>query len=291
MATIGFIGIGVMGAPMAGHLVEQGHTVLAYNRTFEKMLPLQQTYGFQPQRTIKDAVQNADIVFTIVGYPSDVKQVYLDPGQGIFENAKEGAILVDLTTSEPALAVELAEMAKSRGYRMIDAPVSGGDAGAKAGTLVVMCGAEEQDFTNAVPYLEAFGTPYLIGPPGSGQHCKAANQIVVAGNTVAYTEALIYLRKVGLDPTKVFNVISGGAAGSWQIEKMAPRAIAGDFPPGFFVKHFIKDMKIACKEADARGLDLPALKTVLTLYEDMMAEGDGDLGTQALIKHYEEDNK
>ncbi len=291
MATIAFIGTGVMGAPMAGHLVDQGHTVLAYNRTFEKMLPLQETYGFQPQRTIKDAVQNADIVFTIVGYPSDVKQVYLDPGQGVFENAKPGAILIDCTTSEPALAEELAEMAKAKGFRMIDAPVSGGDAGAKAGTLVVMCGGEEADFAEAKPYLEAFGTPYLIGPPGAGQHCKAANQIVVAGNTVAYTEALMYLRKVGLDPEKVFNVIAGGAAGSWQIEKMAPRAIKGDYPPGFFVKHFIKDMKIACKEAEARDLELPALKCVLDLYEDMMAEGDGDLGTQALIKHYEEANQ
>lgn len=285
MASVAFLGLGVMGRPMAGHLVKAGHRVWGYSRRYEAVVEAAATYGFEPVRTIAEAVAEADVIFTMVGYPADVREVYEGPG-GIFEKARRGALCVDLTTSEPALAVELAEKAKAHGLRMMDAPVSGGDSGAKNGKLVIMCGAEAADFAEAEPYLNSFGKATLIGPPGAGQHCKVCNQIVVAGNTVAYTEALAYMERVGLDAPTVLSVITGGAAGSWQLANMAPRALSGDFAPGFFVKHFIKDMRIAVAEAKARNLELPALNCVLALYEQMAAEGKGDWGTQALVDEY-----
>lgn len=287
MSHIAFIGIGVMGAPMAGHLVRQGHSVAAWNRHYDKMTAPAAAYGFTPKRTLAEAVEGAELIFTMLGFPPDVEDVYLREG-GLFDLAKKGTLIIDLTTSSPALAERLWKLGRERGLRLLDAPVSGGDSGAKKGSLVVMCGGAEEDFQEALPYLQSFGKDVrLLGPAGFGQHCKACNQIAVAGATSAYTEALCYARKAGLDPALMFSVIAGGAAGSWQIDNMAPRAMQGDIDPGFFIKHFIKDMRIAIAEAEAKGLELPMTKTVLSLYEDMQKEGQEDLGTQALFLHYE----
>lgn len=285
---IGFIGTGVMGAPMAGHLVKQGHTVQAWNRTYEKMLPLAETYGFKPCETLAEAVRDAEVVFTMVGFPRDVEDLYLRDG-GLFDSVGEGTVIIDLTTSSPTLAEQLAAEGGTRGISVLDAPVSGGDSGAKAGTLVTMVGGDRAAYDKIEPLLLSFSKSCrLMGPAGAGQHTKAANQIAVAGATAAYTEAMAYTRRVGLDPQAMFEVIGGGAAGSWQIENMAPRAMSGDFAPGFFIKHFIKDMNIAKQEAERVNLELPALNTVLDLYRDMAENGLENDGTQALIKCYED---
>lgn len=286
MSHIAFIGTGVMGAPMAGHLARAGHEVHAVNRTYAKAQKAAETYGYKAELSLAEALKGADVVFTMAGFPSEVEELYFAPG-GILALAKPGALLIDLTTSTPALAEKIAKEGLKRSLLVVDAPVSGGDSGAKAGTLVVMCGGSEEAFDAAKPYLECFGKSVTrLGEAGFGQHCKACNQICVAGNTAAYSEAMVYANKVGLDPSRMFQVISGGAAGSWQIEHMAPRALAGDIAPGFFIKHFIKDMRIALSEAEAKGLKLPMTTTVLQLYEDLAAAGKGDLGTQALFEEY-----
>lgn len=289
MSTIAFIGTGVMGAPIAGHLVRSGHLVRAYSRSFDKCTRAASEYGFTAFRTIREAIEGAAVVFTMLGFPQDVADVYLDSENGLLANVKEGTLLIDLTTSSPRLAADLAAEADRKKCLLVDAPVSGGDKGAKAGTLVVMCGGSEEAFQKAEPYLRAFGKEVtLLGTAGSGQHCKACNQIAVAGATAAYTEALVYARRAGLDPERMFRVISGGAAGSWQIDNMAPRAMSGDIGPGFFIKHFIKDMNIALEEADRRELDLPVTERVRSLYREMQERGQEDLGTQALFLNYEE---
>lgn len=286
-----FLGTGVMGKPMAGHLAKAGCDMKVFNRTkskAENCAEEYKEYGVKCCDTIAETVKDADIIFTMVGFPQDVEEIYTKE-DGIFNNAKKGAIMIDLTTSSPELAQKLTKAAEEKGFEMLDAPVSGGDSGAKAGTLVVMCGGKKEVFDKALPYLETFGKEVtLLGGPGMGQHCKACNQIVVAGNTAAYTEALHYARKVGLDPELMFKVIAGGAAGSWQITNMAPRAMNKDHDPGFFIKHFIKDMKIAKKAAESCNVELPVLNQVLKLYEEMSTAGHADLGTQALIKLYEE---
>ena len=211
---------------------------------------------------------------------------------GIFDSAKPGALCIDMTTSSPSLAKELYETGKQRGVRVMDAPVSGGDSGARNATLSIMVGGDEADFAEAMPLFECMGKNIiLMGPAGSGQHTKAANQIAVAGATAAYTEALLYAEKAGLDPQKMLAAIGAGAAGSWQLANMAPRALAGDFAPGFFVKHFIKDMKIVKEESEKAGVELEMLNAVLGLYEQMAAAGMENAGTQALIDYYHKREK
>ncbi len=287
MKKVAWIGTGVMGAQQAGHLVKNGYQVKAYNRTYEKMEALSRELGFIPCRTIAEAVAGAGVIFVMVGYPRDVEEVFCGPG-GIFECADRGALVIDMTTSSPALAQKLYEQGREKGVRVMDAPVSGGDSGARNATLSIMAGGDRADFDEAMPLFSCMGKNIKhMGGPGMGQHTKAANQIAVAGATAAYTEAIVYARKAGLDPAAMLEAIGAGAAGSWQIANMAPRALRGDFAPGFFVKHFIKDMKIVRDESALRGLDLKMLDAVLGLYEQMSDLGLENDGTQALIKVYE----
>lgn len=281
-----------MGSSQAGHLAKAGYPVSAYTRRYEKLLPLEKEYGLIPCRTIAEAVSDADFIFVMVGYPKDVEEVFLSPG-GILESAKPGAIAIDMTTSSPALAQRLYRLGAEKGIHVMDAPVSGGDKGARNAALSIMVGGDEKDFQKVLPLFQCMGKSILLmGPAGAGQHTKAANQIAVAGATAAYTEAIIYAQKAGLDPEKMLEAIGGGAAGSWQISNMAPRALKGDFAPGFFIKHFIKDMKIIREESQERGVRLEMLETVLELYEKMAEIGLENDGTQALIKYYrQEENK
>ena len=274
MKQIAWIGTGVMGGQQAGHLAKNAYPVKAYNRSQDKLEALKEEFGLIPCETIAQAVDGADVVFVMVGYPKDVEEVFLGKG-GIFENAKEGALLIDMTTSSPSLAQRLYEEGKKKGLRVMDAPVSGGDSGARNGTLSIMVGGDEKDFEEALPLFECMGKNIVhMGPAGFGQHTKAANQIAVAGATAAYTEALVYAQKAGL-------------AGSWQLSNMAPRVLKGDLAPGFFVKHFIKDMKIIEEEAGKWGVELSMLDSVLKMYEEMSRMGLDNDGTQALIKYYQ----
>ncbi len=287
MKKIAWIGTGVMGGQQAGHLAKAGYSVSAYTHKYERLLELQKEFGLIPCKTIAEAVQGADVIFVMVGYPKDVDEVFLQAG-GILENAKPGALAIDMTTSSPSLAVKIYEEGKKKGIRVMDAPVSGGDSGARNGTLSIMVGADEADFEEALPLFECMGKNIVrMGGPGCGQHTKAANQIAVAGATAAYTEALVYAEKVGLDPNRLLEAIGAGAAGSWQLANMAPRVLKGDLAPGFFVKHFIKDMKIIKEESEERGVELAMLNTVLSMYEKMSDMGLDNDGTQALIKVYQ----
>lgn len=286
MKNIAWIGTGVMGGQQAGHLAKAGFSVSAYTHKYERLLELQKEFGLIPCKSIAEAVKDADVVFVMVGYPKDVDEVFLQ-ADGILENAKPGALAIDMTTSSPSLAVKLYEEGKKKGIRVMDAPVSGGDSGARNGTLSIMVGADEADFEEALPLFECMGKNIVrMGGPGCGQHTKAANQIAVAGATAAYTEALVYAEQVGLDPNKLLEAIGAGAAGSWQLANMAPRVLKGDLAPGFFVKHFIKDMKIIKEESENRGVELAMLNTVLGMYEKMSDMGLDNDGTQALIKVY-----
>ena len=287
MSKIAWIGTGVMGASMAKHLLKNGHEVNLYNKTLAKAEKVQEEAGGTVCPTIKDAVKDVDYIFTIVGYPSDVEEVYLSE-QGILKNAKKGALAVDMTTSKPSLAKKLYEEGQKFGVRVMDAPVSGGDMGAKNGTLSIMVGGDLQDFEEVKPLFECMGKNIVyLGPAGNGQHTKAANQIAVAGATAAMTEAIVYARNVGLDPETMLAAIGAGAAGSWQLSNMAPRVLRDDLAPGFFIKHFIKDMRIVRDEMADRGVSLGMLNTVLGLYEGMAEEGFENDGTQALIKLYQ----
>lgn len=274
-----------MGAQQAGHLAKAGYPVSAYTHKYEKLLELEKEFGIAPCKTVAQAVQDADVIFVMVGYPADVEEVFLQ--DGILDHAKAGALAIDMTTSSPSLAVRLYEEGKAKGFRVMDAPVSGGDSGARNGTLSIMVGGDEADFQEALPLFEQMGKNIVhMGPAGFGQHTKAANQIAVAGATAAYTEALVYAEKAGLDPNRLLEAIGAGAAGSWQLTNMAPRVLKGDLAPGFFVKHFIKDMKIVQQESRQRGVELEMLDAVLKMYEKMSEMGLDDRGTQALIQYY-----
>ncbi len=289
MSHIAWIGTGVMGTSMATNLSKQGHSITLFNRTPEKANIAAAACQGTACTTIAEAVKNADIIFTIVGYPKDVEEVMLGKG-GIFDSAKPGALIIDMTTSLPSLAAKLHTLGKERGLRVMDAPVSGGDSGAKKGTLSIMVGGDAVDFDEAKPLFAAMGTNIVhMGPAGNGQHTKAANQIAVAGATAAMTEALVYANRVGLDPEQMLAAIGAGAAGSWQLQNMAPRVLREDFGPGFFVKHFIKDMRIVNQEMNERDTYLKMLNTVLSLYEEMAQQGHENDGTQALIKLYQKE--
>jgi 3-hydroxyisobutyrate dehydrogenase len=283
--SIAFIGTGVMGRSMAGHLQKAGHTLHVYNRTKDKASALLEA-GATWHDSAGSAAAVADVVITILGFPIDVETTYLGTG-GIIERAQPGALLIDMTTSSPVLARKIAEAAGQRGLAALDAPVSGGDLGAKEARLVIMAGGDAAAFARAKPLFEIMGKNIaLLGAAGAGQDCKMANQIAVAVGMVAWVEALAYAKKAGLDPAAVHASISGGAAGGWAMTNLAPRALADNFAPGFYVKHIIKDMKIALDSAAALKLDLPGLANAKRLYEQVAVKGWEDCGTQALYRLY-----
>lgn len=283
--SIAFIGTGVMGRSMAGHLQQAGHTLHVYNRTREKAQALVEA-GATWHESAGAAAAEADVVISMLGFPIDVETSYLGSG-GIVERAKPGALLIDMTTSSPVLAGKIAAAAAARGLAALDAPVSGGDLGAKEARLVIMVGGDEAAFARAKPLFELMGKNIARhGGPGAGQYCKMANQIAVAVGMVAWVEALAYAKKAGLDPAAVHASISGGAAGSWAMTNLAPRALGDNFAPGFYVKHIIKDMKIALDSAAELKLDLPGLANAKSLYEKVAARGWEDCGTQALYRLY-----
>ena len=284
--TIGFIGLGVMGAPMAGHIRASGERLLIYTRTKSKARLVLDT-GAEWRDSPKQIAEECDVVFTMVGYPKDVEEIYFGP-DGLIENARPGTIFVDFTTSSPDLAVKIYESAKARGLSAIDAPVSGGDIGAKNATLTIMVGGDEETFQKVKPLLETVGkTVILQGGPGAGQHTKMANQIAVAGNLLGTVEALIYAKNAGLDPKHVLLSIANGAAQSWQLSNNAPRMLERNFDPGFYIKHFLKDLRIALDSAHAMHIELPMLALSEKLFAKMVNEGMGELGTQAIYLLYE----
>ena len=284
--TIGFIGLGVMGNAMAGHLLSAGHKVIVYTRTAEKAKNLIEA-GAVWMATPSALAKACDIVITMVGYPSDVEEVYFGDS-GLIPNAKPGAILVDMTTSRPDLAVRIYDAAKAKGLAALDAPVSGGDIGAKKATLTIMVGGDEDSFAAVKPLFDIMGkTVVRQGGPGAGQHTKMANQISIAASLMGAIESITYAKAAGLDPRTVLLSIGSGSAGSWQLNNMVPRMLDGDFKPGFYVKHFLKDLRIAADAARKMKLNLPLLDLAEKLFTKVSAEGMGELGTQALYKLYE----
>ena len=281
--TIGFVGTGVMGKSMAANLQKAGYNIAIFTRTKEKAQALLEN-GAVWKETIKDLSQSADVILTMVGYPSDVEEVYFGT-TGILENAKAGTYVVDMTTSKPTIAQEIFRKAAEKNIHALDAPVSGGDIGAKNGKLAIMIGGEQEAFDFLSPLFEILGENIVLqGPAGAGQHTKLCNQITIATNMIGVSEAIMYAKKAGLDPTRVLDSIITGAAGSWSLSNLAPRMIEGDFAPGFFVKHFIKDMTIALESASEMGLSIPGLALSLELYKELAENGEADSGTQALIK-------
>lgn len=286
MKTIGFIGVGVMGKSMVRNLMKNGFEVSIYARTKAKVTDVL-AEGALWCDSIAQCAQGKDAVITIVGYPKDVEEVYFGQG-GILENASAGCVLIDMTTTSPQLSVKIEQAAKEKGLKALDAPVSGGDVGAKNGTLSIMVGGEKETYTQCLPIFQAMGTNIIYeGKAGAGQHTKMANQIALGGAIAGVCEALTYAKKVGLDLQTMLDSISKGAAGSWQMSNMAPRMLKGDFDPGFFVKHYIKDMNIALEEAAHVDLTMPVLNEVHDMYQALDDQGMGDLGTQALIKYYD----
>jgi len=284
--TIGFIGLGVMGSSMAGHIMKAGYRVRVYTRTRSKAEALIEK-GAEWTDGYADLARTCSAVVTMVGYPSDVEEVYFGPG-GLVENARKGTILVDCTTSRPDLAARIYAAAAAKSLAALDAPVSGGDVGARNATLTIMVGGDQQAFDEAKPLFEAMGkTIVLQGSAGSGQHAKMANQISIAGSLMGAVEAIIYAKGAGLDPRSVLQSIGSGSAGSWQLNNMVPRMLDGDFAPGFYVKHFLKDLRIALDSAKAMKVDLPLLALAENLFWSLQKEGSGDKGTQALYLLYE----
>lgn len=288
LPTVGFVGTGIMGASMAGHLLSAGYPLYVFNRTRSKAEPLLAA-GAVWCDSADDVAASADIVITIVGMPADVEQVYFgaDGRGGLVAAAKPGSLLIDMTTSSPTLAERIAEAATARGLASVDAPVSGGDVGARNGTLVIMAGGDETAYARALPLLETMGKSITrLGAAGAGQRCKLANQVAVAVGMVAWCEALAHAEAGGLDASLVQQVISGGAAGSWAMTNLAPRALADDFAPGFLVRHLVKDIGIAREAADETGTELPGLMVAEQLYALLNDGGCGDEGTQALLRLY-----
>jgi 3-hydroxyisobutyrate dehydrogenase len=278
---IGWIGTGVMGLSMCHRLIEAGYNLFVYNRTKSKTETLISS-GAHWCNSPKEVAIQCDIIFTIVGYPNDVEEVYFDQ-DGIFSGCKEGVILVDMTTTKPSLAKKIFREAKFLSATSIDAPVSGGDIGAKNGKLSIMVGGEKSAVDSIMPLLNIMGANIVYeGAAGSGQHTKMCNQITIAGTMIGVCESLLYAHKAGLNPETVLEAISGGAAGCWTLNNLAPRINKRDFEAGFYVEHFIKDMEIALDECRTMNLSLPGLALVHQLYKSVEAQGYGRKGTQAL---------
>ncbi|HFK7657953.1 NAD(P)-dependent oxidoreductase [Listeria monocytogenes] len=285
MEKIGFVGTGVMGSSMAGHLLEAGYEVLVYTRTKTKAEDLLEK-GALWIKTPGELANKVDILISMVGYPKDVEELYLGEN-GFLENIAVGTVAIDMTTSSPALAKKMAEFGREKGIGVLDAPVSGGDIGAKNGTLAIMVGGSEDVFLKVKPIFDILGSSVILqGDAGAGQHTKMVNQIAIASNMIGVTEAIIYAEAAGLNPSSVLDSISGGAAGSWSLANLIPRVLKDDFSPGFFIKHFIKDMGIAISEAKQMGLELPGLTLAEKMYQTLAEQGLSEEGTQALIKYY-----
>jgi 3-hydroxyisobutyrate dehydrogenase len=279
---IGWIGTGVMGSSMVGHLLDAGYQATITTRTRSKAEELLDR-GAAWADTPAEVAAAADVVFAIVGFPADVRSVFL-AGDGALAGADPGALLVDMTTSEPSLAIEIHQAASAKGVGSVDAPVSGGDVGARNGTLSIMVGGDEVDVDRARPMLEVMGTTIVHqGGPGAGQHTKMVNQILIATGMIGVSEALLYAQQAGLDLPTVLESVSGGAAGSWSLSNYGPRILRGDFEPGFFVDHFVKDMGIALDESANLQLSVPGLALAHQLYVALQAQGGGRNGTQALV--------
>jgi len=281
--SIGFIGLGVMGRSMARNLMAAGYPLTVYTRTKESASEvLDRGAGWRD--SAGEVAAGVDVVITIVGYPSDVEEVYFGES-GIIENANPGTVAIDMTTSSPSLAERIYETAAQKDIAVLDAPVSGGDVGAQKGTLAIMVGGDRDVFDKVLPILEVMGENIVLqGPAGSGQHTKMCNQITIASNMIGVCEAIVYAEAAGLDPEVVLDSITTGAAGSWSLSNLAPRMIAGNLEPGFYVKHFIKDMTIALESAEEMGILTPGLELSLSLYKKLAEEGYENKGTQALIK-------
>ncbi len=279
---IGWIGTGVMGSSMCGHLMAAGYRATVFNRTAAKAQPLVGN-GASLADSPRAVAEASDVVFTIVGFPRDVREVTLGE-QGTLAGARPGTVLVDMTTSEPALAIEIERAAKAKKVHAVDAPVSGGDVGAREARLSIMIGGEKADVDALRPLFETMGKTIVHqGPAGAGQHTKMVNQILIASNMIGVCEALLYGFKAGLDLNVVLQSVGSGAAGSWSLNNLGPRMIAGNFEPGFFVEHFMKDMGIALAEARRMQLSLPGLALADQLYQAVAAQGYTRKGTQALL--------
>lgn len=285
LPKVAFIGTGVMGKSMAQHVMNKGYQVMVFNRTRAKADPLVEAGAIWAD-TPAAAVKQADVVLTMVGFPSDVEEIYFGP-QGMLAHAKAGTVFIDLTTSSPVLAERIAVQAKARGMRSLDAPVSGGDIGAREARLTIMVGGEEATFEEVLPILQCFGQNIILqGDAGAGQHTKMANQLKIASTMMGVCESLAYAQKAGLDPRRVLDSITVGAANSWSLSQLGPRMLDGDFAPGFYIKHFIKDLRIALDSAEELGLNLPGVKLAKSLYEELAAKGEEDRGTQFLFTWY-----
>ena len=283
-SRIGFIGLGIMGQHMAAHLLAAGYPLAVYNRSPDKAAALV-AKGAVACTNPAQVAQQSDVIITMVGYPSDVEQVWLG-AEGIIAHARD-ALLIDMTTSSPALAKRLAEASAKAGHQAIDAPVSGGDVGARDAKLSIMVGGEASAFDKALPILQCMGANIVhMGGAGAGQHTKMSNQIVIASTIMGVCEGLAYAKGAGLDSAALLQCIGGGAAGGFQLNVMGARIAKGDFAPGFFIAHFLKDLGIALAEAEAMGIDLPGASLARKLYNDMADKGRGRLGTQALFQLY-----
>ncbi len=279
---VGWIGTGVMGRWMCQHLMDLGYEMTVYNRTQSKAEPLIDA-GATWVDSPSEVATASDVIFTIVGFPPDVREVYLGD-TGILKGAKAGSILVDMTTTEPSLAINIYAEAQAQQVSSVDAPVSGGDVGAREARLSIMVGGDETAVQAVMPLLSAMGKNIVHqGGAGAGQHTKMCNQITISGTMIGVCEALLYGHKAGLDLETMLSSISGGAAACWSLDNLAPRVLKRNFDPGFFVEHFIKDMRIALDEARKMNLSLPGLALVHQLYTAVQAQGHGRLGTQALM--------
>lgn len=279
---IGWIGAGVMGGPMAGHLLEAGMDLVVTTRTRARAEPLIAS-GATWADTPAEAADGADAVVSIVGFPAEVEEVHLG-AEGTLSASRTPGLLIDCTTSEPILAERIAMESQRRGIKSLDAPVSGGDVGARAGSLSVMVGGDAAAFERARPIFDAFGDVVVLqGPPGAGQRTKAVNQILVASATISTCEALVFARKAGLDPRTVLQSVSRGAAGSWTLSNLAPRMLERNFDPGFKIEHFVKDLGIAVSEAERLDIRLPGLHLAQRLYEGALAAGHGACGTHGFL--------
>jgi len=282
---IGFIGTGIMGSSMAGHLLTAGYPVQVFNRTKEKAAGLI-ARGATWANSLAELAAQADVIITIIGYPRDVEETYLGP-QGILANARNGTIAIDMTTSSPALAVQIAAAGSKKGVACLDAPVSGGDVGARDAKLSIMVGGDATAFDQVLPLFQLMGNNIaLLGPAGSGQNTKLCNQIVIASTIMGVCEGLSFAKKAGLDPLAVLKVIGSGAASSTQLNMLGPKMVQGDFAPGFMIEHLVKDLGISITESEQMGLHLPGLNQAKKLYDLLMTKELGRSGTQALFKVY-----
>jgi 3-hydroxyisobutyrate dehydrogenase len=279
---LGWIGTGVMGASMCGRLMDAGYAATVFNRTRARAEPLVQR-GALWANSPREVATASDVVFSIVGFPADVREAILGP-DGALAGCRPGSVLVDMTTSQPALAEEIAQEAAQRGATALDAPVSGGDVGARGGTLSIMVGGDRETFQALEPCWKAMGAKWVWhGSAGAGQHAKLVNQTLIGGNMVGVCEALLYAHRAGLNLESVMESVSSGAAGSWSLSNLAPRMIRGDFAPGFMIEHFLKDLGIILEEARRMDLKLPGVELAQRLYDTAQTEGYGKNGTHALM--------